>query len=223
MVNGKQKFAGVSRVKTEAYEKLMKAHKANKKVKAPPKEKEFTLFTWLDHWHNVYRLPKKGKQLSINTIKNDLCIIKKIKTIFKDCKLKELTADIVQQKLYKMTQGRTCEAVYTTLKLALDKARDRTGGISVMSLVEKVRHKRKRGRDLKNDEITTLLDACINDDERDVIQFYINTGCRVDEIHAVKAGHVNLGNEVRIITGLRHRSEPIPDMRLLPNDLRNKN
>ena len=91
-------------------------------------------------------------------------------------RLKDLTADVVQQKLNSMTQGRTCEGVYTVLKLALEKAKDRTGGISIMSLVEKVKYQRVRGRALSKDEIAKLLSAAKNETERDIIKFYVYTG-----------------------------------------------
>ena len=219
MVDGEQKFIACCKEKKETYDKLMKAYRATKKVKVK-KEKEFTLFAWLNHWHNVYRKPKEGIELSKNTLISDIAFIKKIKKIFKDCKLKDLTADVVQQKLYAMPETRTCEGVYTVLKLALNKAKDRTGGISIMSLVEKVKHERKRVRDLKKDEIDKLLNAAANDMERNVINFYINTGCRVDEISATKVKYINLTNEIRIIDKLADiYGKPVPDMTLLPGEI----
>lgn len=159
MIKGKQKFIACSNHREDVYKKLKAAILEKNKVKKPKRSEPFTLFSWLDHWHQIYRMPKKGKELSHNTIIMDLSIIRKIKKIFDDVRLKDLTADVVQQKLNSMTQGRTCEGVYTVLKLALEKAKDRTGGISIMGLVEKVRHQRTRGRALSKDEVAKLLDA----------------------------------------------------------------
>jgi len=219
MVDGKQQPVACRKSKKYVYDQMMKAHRANKKTKTK-KDKEFTLFSWLDHWHDVYRKPKEGTELSKNTLISDISMIKKIKKVFKDCRLRDLTADVVQQKLYAMPETRTCEGVYTVLKLALDKAKDRTGGVSIMTLVEKVKHERKRGRDLKPNEINTLLGEAKNEEERQVIHFYINTGCRVDEISATLVEYVNLTNETRMITGLTDLyGKSVPDMTLLPGEI----
>ncbi|MCL2062078.1 MAG: tyrosine-type recombinase/integrase [Firmicutes bacterium] len=220
MVNGKQQFVATSPDKNEVYKKLQKAVRERKKTQKVKDDKEMTLFAWLDHWHNVYRKPKEGIELSKNTLIMDLSMIKKIKTIFKDVRLRDLTADTVQQKLYAMTEGRTCEGVYTILKLALSKAKDRTGGISIMDLVEKVKHERVKGRALTKDEVTQLLEAARNDMECNVIRFYIYTGCRVDEISATKVKYINLTNEIRIIDGLTDvYGKPVRDMTLLPGEI----
>lgn len=88
-----------------------------------------------------------------------------------------------------------------------------------MSLVEKVKHERVRGRALTKDEINKLLDAAENEIQRDVIKFYIYTSCRVDEISATKVKYINLTNEPRIITNFKTHGKPVPDMKLLPNEI----
>jgi len=217
-IRGKQVDVACRHDKRYVYDELMKAHRAKEKNPIQ-QEKGFRLFEWLDHWHKVFRLPKRGIELSESSIKSDIYYINKIKKIFKNERLEDLTADVIQQTLYSMTQGRTCEGVYGILKLALSKARDRTGGTSVMELVEKVRHERVKGRALNNGEIKKILEATRNETERDIIKFYLYTGCRVDEISATKVEFINLTEEERIITGLQHKNRPIPDMRLLPNEV----
>lgn len=193
--------------------KLMEAYRNKKKLEVKIHDKEYTLHAWLDHWHNVFRLPKKGKELSFNTIKNDLVYIKKIKQIFKNVKITELTADTVQQTLNEMTLGRTCEGVCTILKLALSKAKDRTDGRRIMDMADKVKHKRKRGRALSNDEVCDILDATRNESERDIIKTYIYTGCRADELTRIHVKHVDLAGGFIFIDGtktkLSKRSMPI--------------
>jgi len=218
MIDGKQQPVACRRSKKYVYEQLMKAHRAKKKVRVK-KDKEMRLFEWLDHWHAVFRKPKEGSELSKNTIIMDLSMIRKIKILFKNVKLKDLTADMVQQKLYSMTQGRTCEGVYTILKMAMSKAKDRTGGVSIMDMVEKVKHKRVRGRALKKDEVDTILRTLRNESEREIVRFYLLTGCRVSELPATKIEYVNLTNEPRILTGLMYKNQPVPDMTLLPNEI----
>ena len=201
------------------YDKVKKTANEIKK-KRVKKDKELTLFAWLDQWHTVFRMPKlESKELSENTIIMDKSMIRKIKEVFKDKKLKDLTADYIQERLYSMTQGRTCEGVYTILKLALAKAKDRTGGINIMDMVEKVKHERQRGRALTKDEINRVLEAASNEAERDIIKFYIYTGCRVGEIIDVKVKHINLAEEPRIITGLKHKGKTVADMVLMPNEV----
>jgi len=202
--------------KADAYDKLIARHKEIKNVKPTPqvKEIEYTLFSWLDHWHKVFRLPKlETGELSKNTIISDIAFIKRIKKDFDDIALSKLTADYIQQKLYAMTLTRTCEGVYTVLKLALDKAKSRTGGRSVMAEVEKVKHERKRGRALTKEEIEKLLVCANSQEERDVINFYIHTGVRVDEITRVLVKHIDLNrNEIYIggtKTKLSRRTMPI--------------
>jgi len=219
MVNGKQKFVACCYEKKDAYLKLKKANREIKKTKVK-KDKELTLFTWLDHWHTVFRMPKlESNELSKNTIIMDLSMIRKIKEVFKDKKLKDITADYIQERLYSMTQGRTCEGVYTILKLSLAKAKDRTGGMNIMDMVEKVKHERQRGRALSKDEINQILKATSIEIEIDITKFYIYTGCRVGEIIDVKVKHINLTNENRVITGLIHKGKPVPDMVLMPNEV----
>jgi len=197
MIDGKQQFVACTKNKSDAYDKLIKANRIKKKS-VVKKDKEFTLFSWLDHWHAIYRMPMKGTELSANTIIMDLSMIRKIKKIFKDAKLRDITADVIQQKLYSMTQGRTCEGVYTTLKLALEKAKDRLGR-NVMEQVEKVKHARKTGRALLKEEVDLILKSTINQTEHDIWLFYFNTGCRTGEIETVKVGHIDLErNEVFI-------------------------
>jgi integrase len=190
-----------------------------KKPAALKIEKAPTLFAWLDQWHEVYRLPKQGDGLSKNTIILDQSAIRKIKRVFKDVKLKDLKASYIQERLNSMTETRTAKAVYSTLKLALEKAKDRTGGINVMSLVEKPAYEMVRGRALTQDEVNALLEAARSETERDIIKFYIYTGCRMDEITGILVEYVNLTSETRMITGLTFKNKPIPDMTLLPNEV----
>lgn len=78
--NGKRVQIACRKDKGYVYNELMKAYRALK----PPKQKktkELTLFTWLDHWHETYRMPKKGNGLSENTIIMDLSMIRKIKKV----------------------------------------------------------------------------------------------------------------------------------------------
>jgi len=213
MVGGKQISVACRKDKQIVYTLLMRAVNENKKKTKAKRDKDITLFAWLDHWHKVFRLPKEGTDLSKNTIIMDQSMIRKIKRVFKDVKLKDLTADYIQQTLYSMTQGRTCEGVYTILKLALAKAKDRTGGISIMDMVEKVKHKRITGRALSKEEIQQLLEAARSETERDIIKVYIYTGCRVDELTRIFVKHINFEkNEIHIDgtnTKLSKRTMPI--------------
>jgi integrase len=221
MIDGKPKTVACRVDKKYVYTELMKVYRAlhPKKPTAPKNEKALTLFAWLDQWHQTYRMPKQGNGLSKNTIIMDLSMIRKIKRVFKDVKLKDLKASYIQERLNSMTEGRTAEGVYTVLKLALDKAKDRTGGLSAMRLVEKPSHERVRGRALTKEEINILLEAARAEIERDMIKFYVYTGCRKEEIIRTLVEYVNLSNETRTITGLTYNNKPFPDMTLLPNEV----
>lgn len=219
MIDGKQKYVGCSKKKGEAYKKLMIAYNEKKKKPLVVKENELTLFAWLDQWHEVFRKPKERMELSRNTLLSDKYTINKIKTVFKDINIKDLTSDYIQKTLYSMDQGRTCQNCYSVLKLALNKARDRTGGINVMNLVEKPRHERIKGRALTKDEVVTVLNAARNDTERNILKFYIYTGCRVNELVSTLVEYVNLTNQSRTVTNLKHKGKSVPDIILDPNEI----
>jgi integrase len=118
-----------------------------------------------------------------------------------------------------MGKNRMSEGIYTILKLALEKAKDRTNGINIMTLVEKPKHERVRGRALTKDEIDAILKAARNETERDIIKFYIYTGCRAGELINTLVEFINLSGESRIITNLKNKSKSVPDMTLLPNEV----
>ncbi|MDR0850240.1 MAG: site-specific integrase [Christensenellaceae bacterium] len=210
---GTQKYICCLANKTEAHKRLLEAHKNRKKLKptkAETKEKEFTLFAWLDHWYKTFREPKLAKgdrcekgELAKNTLITDVSFIKRIKKTFDDMPLSKLTADYIQEKLNNDPLTRTCEGVYTALKLALEKAKSRTGGRSVMEQVEKVKHERKRGRALTKAEIEKLLEVADNQTEKDIIMVYIYTGMRVGEIDRVLVKHIDFANNEFYIDGTK--------------------
>jgi integrase len=165
-------------------------------------------------------MPKRANnELSENTIIMDLSMIRRIKREFKDIKLKDLKADVIQEKLASMTQRRTAEGMFTVLKLALVKAKDRTGGRNIMENVEMIKHRRVGGRALSKDEIDTLLSATDNETEKDIIRVYVNTGCRVDELTRLYVKHVNFSNESRVMTDLKFHGKAVSDMEVKPNEL----
>lgn len=201
MINGKQQFVASCKNKIDAYNALNKAYKERKKVKIA-KEKDFTLFSWLDHWYKVFRLPKINNGLSRNTLKNNLAMIRKIKKIFKDIQLKKLTADYIQEGLNSMTQGRSCEAVYTVLNMALAKANMR----NVMNLVDNVKHECVPGRALTKSEVAQILSAAENDHQRDIIISYLYLGCRASEITRIYLKHINLAKKEIFIDGTKNKT-----------------
>jgi len=204
------------RSKGTAFKELKRVYNENKNVtKQKAKVKtEFRLHEWLDQWHAVFRKPKEGDGLSKNTLISDISFMNKIKSLFpKNPKLKDLKPDVIQETLQSMTLTRTCEGVYTVLKMALNKAKPYTNNVSVMDLVEKVKHQRVRGRALSKDEVNKLLLATNDQTEKDIIMVYVYTGCRVDEINRIFVKHVDLANNEIFIDGtktkLSRRSMPI--------------
>lgn len=144
MINGKQKCVACNKSKTVAHSKLMIAYQEKKSNPIVVNDQGFTLFSWLDQWHRVYRMPKKGIELSENTIISDLSMLRKIKKVFKDKKLRDVTAIYIQDILNTMGNSRTTEGVYTVLKLALNKAKDILGK-NIMENVDKPKHERVKG------------------------------------------------------------------------------
>jgi len=222
MIEGKQVSVACCKLQEDVVKKLKKAIAEKNKSAKIKTEKDYTLHSWLDRWHEVYRKPLLGKELSKNTLISDVAFIKKAKQVLPDWKLKDIKADEIQKQLETMPLTRTCEGVYTILKLALSKATDRTNGFNVMTLVKKVKHERVKGRALAKDEIEKILNATNKQIEKDIINFYLNTGCRADEITDTKVDYVNLTNEPRIISGLVLTDlfgKPTHDMKLLPNEI----
>ena len=220
MIDGKQISIACCKRQKDAHQKLKEAIDEKTKTTKGKVDKASTLHSWLDHWHALYRMPKhENNELSQNTIIMDLSMIRRIKREFKDIKLKDLKADYIQEKLAAMTQRRTAEGMYTVLKLALLKAKDRTGGRNIMENVEMIKHRRVGGRALTRDEIDTLISAADNETEKDIIRVYVNTGCRVDELTRIFVGHINLSNESRMIRDLKFHGKSVADMELRPNEI----
>jgi len=218
MKNGKQIRVACRLDKQYVYNKLMKTYREMKGPKLK-KEKEFTLFAWLDHWHNVFRKPKEGTELSTNTIIMDLSMIRRIKREFNNMKLKDLKSSYIQERLNSIAHGRTAKGMYSILKLALEKAKDRTGGISIMTLVEKPAYEQVKGRALNKEEVNLIISAARNEIEKDIIKFYLYTGCRYDEITRTLVEYINLSAESRTISNLEYKNKPVRNMILLPNEL----
>jgi len=87
--------------------------------------------------------------------------------------------------------------------MTLGKARDRLG-LNIMDLVDNSKHIRTSGRALTKSEIRKILSNTRTQDERDIIQFYLLTGCRPDEINRIKVGHINLDRNEIFIDGTKN-------------------
>jgi len=57
-INGEQKFIACYKKKGDAYHKLKEALRDIKRQRIN-RAKDINLFAWLDHWHTIYRMPKK--------------------------------------------------------------------------------------------------------------------------------------------------------------------
>ena len=220
MLDNKWTQVAICRLKKDAHAKLKEAIEQKEKNKhLRPQTKVYTLFSWLDHWHNVFRLPKMHRgELSENTILGDQTTIRKIKKVFKDIKLRDVTAAYIQEGLNSMTQGRSCESVFFILKMALGKAKSITGH-NIMELVEQIKHSRISGRALDKEEIKAIIDCAQNQTELDIIDFYLYTGCRPDELTRMKIMHINLTDKPRRLTNLTYMSKSVPDVLLRPDHI----
>jgi len=157
-------------------------------------------------------------ELSENTILGDQTTLRKVKKVYKNIKLRDVIANYIQEGLSSMTQGRSCESVFFTLKMALSKAKSITGH-SIMELVEQIKHSLISGRTLDKEEIKAIIDCAQNQTELDIIDFYLYTGCRPDELILTRIKYINLTDKPRRLTNLTYMSKPVPDVLLRPDHI----
>ena len=218
-IDGKQTSVACCKRQEDALKKLKAAiEEKNKVKKANQRQQPFTLHSWLDHWFKVFREPKMNNGLAPATLKNDKTHIRKIKKVLKDIKLKDLTADYIQTGLNGMKELRSRESIHSTLTLALDKALDRLP-FNPMSMVEKAKSARNQGRALSKEEVEQILAATKNQDEFDVFNFYLYTGCRPDELTSTKVGFINFTNKIEVMKNLVLHGKQLRDMQVLPNEI----
>jgi len=220
-IDGVQTTIAKRKRQIDAYNALKEAieEKNSQPQKLP--QKSFTLFSWLDHWHKVFRIPKMMRnELAESTIIGDKTNIRKIKKTYNDVKLKDLSADYIQIGIDKVfeTEPRSAEAMYFTLKMALHKAKTIIGH-DVMEFVERIKHERVSGRALSVSEVDIIMQSCLNQLELDILHCYLYTGVRPDELTREKVLYINLTSEPRLLTGLTFMSKPVPDVLLRPNHI----
>ena len=160
-----------------------------------------TLGAWLIEWFDVYKKPN----LSINTIKSmEITIRVRISEKLKSKPLFLITALDIQKALNEVEKSRSRKFAYDTLRGALTKAHilGYTRN-NIISAVEPVRHKYKKGEALTQEEQELFLQAVQGNDLKELFLFYLYSGCRRNEALDLKWNDIDYKKEVITIRGTK--------------------
>lgn len=156
----------------------------------------FTLYSWLDEWYTIYKVPKL-KPSSLRSLRD---YINHIKRHLQDKSLSQVTGIDIQKTLNSIPYSRVRKGTYNLfnasflqaykLKLILD---------NPMLVVEAVKHKYKNGKALTVEQQQEFIKALAKNKLKPLYIFYLLTGCRKSEALTVKWVDVNyIANTIRI-------------------------
>lgn len=180
---------------------------------------------WLSRWYETYKKPnlKKSSLYGIDVIIR-LHIPEKLKKL----ELSEIKSYMLQQVLNEVKNSRTRQLVYCVFTDSLGKAyREELIEKDVSGLLEPVKHRKKVGKALTQEEQDNFLKAIVGHKAEIFFKFCLFSGCRRSEALSVRWRDIDFTAETIKIRGTKTegslRTIPLfPDLKELLEGMEKK-
>jgi len=182
----------------ECLEKFKNALRDSIKSK-PEKPKELMFYAWLDMWVDTYKRPK----VKTTTLKSIFACFNYIKKM-QDKPLAAITPLDLQRCLNSITMSRTKQYCYMVLKDCFTRAvKAQVLKENPMQQIEPIKHKSILGKALTQREEKAIITALEGKQIKNLILFYLNSGCRKSEARNLLWQHVNFENKTIAVPGTK--------------------
>lgn len=157
---------------------------------------QYNLYEWLDYWLETYKKDRRSND-------ND-CAVKNIKKHSKNIKLKDINVNFIQEVLNKIETSRARVTVYHVFNMALRTAYNNEYiKANPVDKIEKPKHTKQEGKALTYQDEEILIERVNNSELKNVILFYLYSGCRRSETLTLKGKDIDYENKLIHIHGTK--------------------